>query len=308
LKAKARTSPKRKRTKAASPQAIDRLIATGGTVISENLKHVRFAGVALGGGKTDKTVVAVIEYYPAQKRVFLRSLRDRISGKGEIPGDEALLDILNKQEPNLNTIAFDVPLTLPKCLACELRCPGVEKCRVPVIRWMREMHKKRERSKRPNKMFTPYTERAAEIFISNELEEPFHPSHALGSNAAPLTARAYFLKRRIKTPLIEFFPKLTLWRIGCALGIQKSYLRFHRHSVDGDEARLYILKTLIDRGIAFIYHQDMRLMVENNAAFEAFLGALTAFLKYRGQTEKRPTGYPKDEAWIEYPKQDIQWF
>lgn len=315
MKSKARTSPKRKKAKktsgrnakVASSQAVDRLIEMGGTV-TQDLKHVRFAGVALGGGKTDKTAVAIIEYYPDQKRVFLRSLRDRISGKGELPGDEALLEILTKDERNLKAIAFDVPLTLPACIECELRCPGVEKCRVPVVKWMRDMHKKRARIKRPNKMFTPYTERAAEIHISNDLEEPFHPSHALGSNAAPLTARALFLKRRIRVATIECFPKLTLWRIGIALGIQKSYLRFHRHSVDGDEARLHILKTLIDQGIAFIYHQDMRLMVENNAAFEAFLGALTAFLKFRGQTESRPAGFPKDEAWIEYPKQKIQWF
>lgn len=287
--------------------AVDRLIETGGTV-TQKLKHVRFAGVALGGGKTDKTAVAVIEFYPDQKRIFLRSLRDKIGGKGETPSDEMLLSVLTKEERDLELIAFDVPLTLPTCISCKLRCPGVEKCRVPAVKWMREVHKKRARIKRPNKMFTPYTERAAEIHIANELEEPFYPSHALGSNAAPLTARAHFLQRRIRIDTIEYFPKLTLWRVGIALGIQKSYLRFHRHSVDGDEARQYILKTLIDKGIAFIYDQDMRLMVENNAAFEAFLGALTAFLKYRGQTEKRPSGYPKGEGWIEYPKQRIHWF
>src|SRR5690349_7789360 len=67
-----------------------------------SLKFVRFAGVALGGGKTDKTAVAVLEYFPEQKRVFLRSLRERVSGstaKGEeLTGDEALLQILNEEE------------------------------------------------------------------------------------------------------------------------------------------------------------------------------------------------------------------
>jgi hypothetical protein len=173
---------------------------------------------------------------------------------------------------------------------------------------MRDVHRKRAPSKRPNKMFTPYTERAAEIHIAHALEEEFHPPHALGSNSAPLTARAHFLSRRLKTSLIEVYPKLTLWRIGVALDIPKTHLRFHRHSVDGDEARLHILKTLIDREIAFIYHQDLRLMVENNSAFEAFLSALTAFLVYRGQNERRPVGFPKGEAWIEYPKEKISWF
>jgi hypothetical protein len=123
-----------------------------------------------------------------------------------------------------------------------------------------------------------------------------------------LTARAHFLKRRLKTPLIEAYPKLTLWRIGQALDMPKSYLRFHKHAVDSDEARLFILKTLIEKEIAFVYQQDLRLMVENNVAFEAFLCALTAFLKHRGQTEKPPQGFPKGESWIEFPVKKINWF
>ena len=288
-------------------RALERLIETSGTT-TQNYKYVRFAGVALGGGKTDKTAVAIVEFYPDQKRVFLRSLREKVSSKGEVSADEALYEILTEGEEHLSAIAFDVPLDLPKCIRCVLSCPGVDACREPEIKWMREVHAKRDRVKRPNKMFTPYTERASEIYIANELEEPFHPSHALGANAAPLTARAHFLKRRLDVPLMEVFPKLSLWRIGMALGIPKSHLRFHRHAVDSDEARLHILKTLIERDIAFIYHQDLRLMVDNNVAFEAFLCALTAFLKFRGQTERRPPGFPKDESWIDFPKQKIQWF
>lgn len=291
----------------AGPRSLERLLETGGTV-TQDLPCVRFAGVALGGGKTDKTAVAVIEFYPNQKRVFLRSLREKVSTKGDSSADESLIDILTDEEQDLQAIAFDVPLQLPKCLRCTEKCPGVENCRQPAVKWMRDVHKRRDKTKRPNKMFTPYTERAAEVYIANELEEPFHPSHALGANAAPLTARAHFLARRLRSPLIEAYPKLTLWRIGNALDIPKSHLRFHKHAVDSDEARLYILKTLIDKEIAFIYQQDLRIMVENNVAFEAFICALTAFLKFRGQTEKRPTNFPKDEQWIDFPRQKIQWF
>lgn len=301
-----RTTSRRARTTANQTSAQKLLEQTG--TVTHNLKHVRFAGIALGGGKTDKTAVAIIEYYPEQNRVFLRSLRDKLSGKHGQSADEALAQVFQEDEPNISLIAVDAPLSLPKCLLCDLKCPGVSACREPDIKWMRDQHKKRDREKRPNKMYTPYTERAAEIYIASELEEPFHPSHALGSNAAPLAARAHFINRLLRLPMIEVYPKLTLWRIGVALGIQKSYLRFHRHAVDSDAARLNILKALIDNEIAFIYHQDMRMMVENNAAFEAFLGALTAFLKFRGQTEKRPPGFPKDIHWIEFPRQKIQWF
>jgi predicted nuclease with RNAse H fold len=309
-KSTVKTSVKKssRRIKSAETSAsIDRLLETGGTV-THPFQLIRFAGVALGGGKTDKTAVAVLEFYPDQKRVFLRSLRERVSSKGEMTADHALLEVLTNDEKDLSTIAFDAPLQLPVCMRCDEKCPPLDTCKHPTVKWMQEMHKKRAKHKRPNKMFTPYTERAAEIYIANELEEAFHPSHALGANAAPLTARALYLAKRLKTPLIEVYPKLSLWRIGTALGIQKSYLRHHKHAVDSDEARLHILKALIDKEIAFIYQQDLRSMVENNVAFEAFIGAITAFLKFRGQTEKRPVNFPKDEIWIDFPREKIQWF
>lgn len=305
-----RATKKKKTTtrKAASSRArsFDRLLETRGTV-TEDLKTVRFAGVSLGGGKTDKTAVAVIEFFPDRKRVFLRTLIEKIGG-GESLADVQLLKILNEDEKDLSLIAFDAPLQFPTCARCKLACPTYEKCDEPEIKWMWQMHRKREKSKRPNKMFTPYTERAAEIYISQELEEPFHPPHALGSNAAPLAARAQYLQRLIPTPLMEAYPKLSLWRVGLALNIPKSYLRFHRHAVDSDEARLYILKTLLDKEIAFIYQQDMKVMVENSQAFDAFICALTAFLKFRGQTEKPPSSFPKTEMWIDFPKEKITWF
>jgi hypothetical protein len=288
-------------------KSFDSLLKTRGTV-TDSLKMVRFAGISLGGGKTDKTAVAVIEYFPNQKRIFLRTLKDKLSGKDGATADEALYALLNDEETDLSSVAFDVPLQLPKCFRCELRCPGVENCIQPEVKWMRNVHKGRAKEKRPNKMFTPYTERAAEIFIANKLEEPFHPPHAMGSNAAPLTARARFLQRRLAVPMMEVYPKLSLWRIGMALDIPKSYLRFHRHAVDSDEARHYILRSLIEKEIAFVYQQDLRMMVENSIAFDAFICALTAFLKFRDQTEKRPSDFPKEEIWIDFPRQKIQWF
>ncbi len=272
------------------------------------LESHRFAGVSLGGGKTDRTAVAVIEYYPLQRRVFLRGLRERVRADGGASADLQLHTILTETEPGIESVALNAPLQLPKCMRCELECPGFERCEVPEIRWMWDHHRKRVERKRPHKLFTPYTERCSEMFISSELEESFHPPHALGANAAPLAARAVFVSRRLAFPALEVYPKLSIWRIGRALRVSKSHLRFHKHSIDGDEARLAILTALVERGIAFIYQQDMRAMTENNDAFEAFICALTAFLKFRGQTEPPPPGFPKDEAWIEFPKESIVWF
>lgn len=294
----------------------------------------RFAGIALGGGKTDRTAVAVIEYYPESRRVFLRAIRDKVRGHDGDSGDQALIDLLTIEEPGLEAIAFDAPLQLPKCIRCDLVCPGFESCRLPEMRWLWSEHEARAANKRPNKVFTPYTERCAEVYIANHLsrslEEAFHPPHALGANAAPLAARAHYLARRLTglkqfdvqsmkratvkraggrsvPQLIEVFPKLSLWQIGRDLKVPKSHLRFHRHAVDSDEARHYVIKTLMEREIAFVYQQDLKTLIESPQAFDAFIAAITAYLEHRGQTVARPQGFPVDEIWITFPKNDIQW-
>ena len=72
-------------------------------------------------------------------------------------------------------------------------------------------------------------------------------------------------------------------------------------------ARQAILKELIRQNIAFIYEQDVRLMVESVNAFDAFLCALTAVLKFTDQCEKVPKNFPKASGWIEIPKENLVW-
>ena len=122
---------------------------------------------------------------------------------------------------------------------------------------------------------------------------------------APMTARAYYLRRRINKPFIEVDPKVSLWRIGRSMGIQKSYLRSYKHSVSGDEVREAILSHLIKSEVAFIYDEDRKKLIEDFASFDAFLCALTGLLKYKKQVEPRPKAFPKGEAWIEIPKQAL---
>ena len=275
---------------------------------ASSLKCIRFAGVALGGGKAERTSVVILEYYPEYKKVFLRKVFEKIRSDADSTADQMILEILKNENEDLESITFDTPLSLPVCLNCRCGASGYENCPFPEVQWMWDVFHSRERAKRPNKMFTPYTERAAEIYIANFLEEPFHPHHALGANMAPLTARAIYLKQRLKTPVYESFPKLTLWRVGRALKVPKSHLRFHRHSGEGDESRMYLLKSLIEKGIAFVYQQDVRILVENWYAFEAFLCAVTGFLQYRGQCEPRPQNFPKDSSWLSFPSERIEWF
>ncbi|MNL52784.1 hypothetical protein D3C87_1759860 [compost metagenome] len=116
-----------------------------------------------------------------------------------------------------------------------------------------------------------------------------------------------YLQRRLDLNCIEVFPKLSVWRIGRALNVMKSHLRFHKHSIGGDESRRALLQGLSAHNVAFVYDQDVKLMIENSHAFEAFICALTAFLEFKGQTESRPEGFPEKEDWIAFPKISIKW-
>lgn len=276
-----------------------------------NIDRLAFTGIALGGGKSDKTCIAHLEYFTGQKKIFLSEIQDKLKSEGDISADfllhEALVNKNQAVKHGLQYVAYNVPLTLPKCMTCKLQCPGYESCDEDEVEWMWSHYRQLESRNEAKKLFTPYTERCVEQYLATELEEVFHVQQALGANSAPLTARAQFLNRRLNMKTIEVHPRLSLWRIGRALHVQKSYLRFHKHQMGGDEARQVFLRELIKRAGVFIYEQDVRLMVTNANAFDAFLCALTAVLKYKGQCEERPKNFPKSEGWIEIPKENINW-
>jgi hypothetical protein len=266
------------------------------------LKPVRFLGISLSGGKSDKACVAVVEYFPDHKKIFLARLLEKVRSEEFISADLKILEFVHQFNDDVESIAFDVPLTLPVCLQCPVKCKGYETCTLPENVWMREFYAGINRQKKPKKMFTPYTQRCVEAYIAHGLEIPFEIHHALGSNLAPLTARAQYLVRRIKSPTLEVYPKLSVWRLGQSLKVAKSHLKFHKHSIGGDESRKVILQALTERQGVFIYQQDLKGMIENNHAFEAFICAYTAFLKFQRATEPRPPGFPRNSAWIEFPK------
>lgn len=263
--------------------------------------------MSLGGGKTKKTSLAIVEYFPNQKKIFLKEIHHKIMAVDEISADAQLHKLIQEVPNPVEIVAFDAPLQLPKCMRCRLKCPGYDDCEEPEMVWLKKAYRKFNENKKPKRFCTPYTERCVEFYLSTEMEEVFHPSHALGANAAPLTARAHFVSRRLDLPCIEVMPKVSLWRIGRSLGVQKSYLRFHKHAVEGEGIREAILKQLIERDIAFIYAQDVRTMIADAHAFDAFICALTAFLKFTKQVEKPPRGFPADEAWVDIPKASVSW-
>lgn len=298
-----KTGRKNLKTKTAKPQASksrSRSPRKSASPAGEVLH--RFVGVSLSGGKSDKACVAVVEYFPEHKKIFLARLYEKIKTEEFISADIKIYEIIAQFQDQIDFVAFDAPLTLPVCLKCPCKSTGYETCPLPHNEWMRNFYAEVNKGKKPKKMFTPYTQRCAEAYISHGLEESFEIHHAMGSNMAPLTARAQFIQRRLNVEAIEIFPKLSVWRLGQEMKVAKSHLKFHKHAIGGDESRSVFLNHLADRKGVFIYQQDMKSMVENNHAFEAFICAYTAYLKFMKQTQPRPEGFPKDEAWIEFPK------
>lgn len=271
---------------------------------------VRFIGVSLAGGKSDKACLAVLDYYPQEKKIFLSRLHEKIKTEGTISGDLKIHEFIKEYSENLHTVAFDVPMRLPECIMCQLeqrkKCPGYEVCKEPHIEWMWKHYHNHTKKKKPKKLFTPYVERCVELYFQTELDQVFHLQHALGSNTAPLLARAFFITHRLNVNIIEVFPKLSFHRIGESFGMLKSSLANHRAAFGGDESRESFIQILNEKNLAFIYHQDAKSMVENSHAFESFICAITAFLKYRGLTEPKPKKFPELEAWIEFPIKNVK--
>ncbi len=254
--------------------------------------------------------MAVLDYFPDQNKLFLTKLYEKIKNEDALSSDLKVYELIMQHVDRLEYLALDVPWKMPLCLECKLKCPGYETCKESHIQWMWDYYYNHRIQKRPQKVFTPYTQRCAEFYLQTELEEKFILPHAMGANSAPLLARAKFLMRRLDEVAdihaIEVYPKLSLWRIGVALGALKSNLRSHKHASYGEQARRSLLHTMIQKNLVFIYDQDRKTLIENGHSFDAFLLGLTAYLKFQKLTEKPPVGFPKDESWIDFPQKELK--
>lgn len=297
MKSKKKSSPQKKTSKGRSRASIQKMG-------DQSLKVQRFLGISLGGGRSDRTAITVLEYFVTQKKLVVSRLADRIKGDGELSSDLKLHEYVEQFKEDIELIGMDVPLTLPKCFHCQLVCPGFESCEEEEILWMWKQFRNAEGRKKTAKFYTPYTRRCAEVFWSKELEAHWALGDALGANQAPLLARGRFVARRWNHKVIETIPRLALLRCVQPFRLSKMHVRNHRHSVDGDISREHILKQLIDHLGLFIYDQDKHQMAENLNAFDSLLIALTAFWKFQGTCENRPKNFPTSEGWIEIPKFD----
>lgn len=275
----------------------------------ERVSFVRYIGLSLSGGKSDKSCLAVVDVYRQPEKIFLNRIIDRIKAEEFISADLKIHELIQQFSENCEAVLFDAPLSLPPAAVpckCKPICSGYETCADPQVVWMRKVYQASEKAK-PKKFFTPYTQRALDLYLQQSAEiQPeaaaIDIQHALGANLAPMTMRAQYIKRRLQLPCLEVLPKLSVWRLGKSLKVSEVHLHSYRNSVGGDDARRIFLNQFAEKTGVFFYRQDLKTMIENFHAFEAFICAYMGVLRGQGKTEPRPKDFPKSEIWIELPK------
>jgi len=279
------------------------------------MSQKRYLGLELSGAKNAKTTLAVLEYYPKEKKVFVLDIHSGIGADATCNSDEALIQTIQdhaNDHPDVK-IGVNVPLTLPPCLLPPKK--GRSALDSNEVKWMQTQFQKRARpktSKRTAKLkdfFTPYTQRPIEIWLKNEIlprlpqKLQFEIDETLGGNKAPLTARMQFLKPYLSDyELHEILPKLTVALLSPFLKLSQKTLHQYRQLEDGVFARQTILERISENLDIFIYDRDQKKITQNLNAFDAFLCAYTVLLFDRGECVPAPKHFPMKSGWIRYPK------
>lgn len=271
----------------------------------------RTLGLELGGAKGSRTALAVLEYYPRERKTFLLDLHDSIGATEKTSSDETLIGLLEEVSPHASILAVNVPLTLPPCFDCTTRhCTARGGCSKPEVKWMREFARKasNQRSDPRIREFTAYTTRPVELWLRHavlptlESRARFDVDEAMGSNRAPLLARIRYIQRHLpEIRTVEALPKLTLARLAVKHSIPMRFLAQYRNLDQGVNARRELLERLSDPLGVFIYERDAKKISENLVAFDAFFCGLTALLVELGRDEPPPRGFPVKSGWIHAP-------
>lgn len=273
------------------------------------LPALRYLGLELAGAKNSKTTLAALEYYPSENKIFLLEIYEEIGGNENQTGDEALLTLFEKLGKNRETtLGINVSMDLPPCIPCTRKsCPLPDRCTVPAVKWMREVSS--TKSQKKQKAFTPYTQTPSEIWLRSVVLPRLSPKvsleidETLGGTKAPLTARMVFLKRHL-APLrvLCTHPKLSVVLLAEQLKIDPRIVGRYRKLDEGAQIREELLETISKGNGIFIYEKDLKMLSRNLSAFDAFICAYTALLADTGRCDPIAKGFPKDHAWIYYPK------
>ncbi len=273
----------------------------------------RYLGLSLGGAKSDKTSLTVIDYYKKQDKAFVVDVFEAIGpqreskadAQDELSADQVIFQLIKEHSPGIEVLGADVPLTLPPCLlSCLSSCKGYEKCKKSEVRWMNNQYRKMKKKNTKLKHFTPYTQRPVDLYFRYLFEaSDILQDETLGANLAPQAARMQYLKRHIKNiKLIEVWPKLTLFCIHKALKITHNEMLSYRNIENGVEIREKILEQLVERCPIFIYDRDLKKLILNISSFDSFLCGWVSLLFAQEKVVKFKRDLPLESGWVQVPE------
>ena len=264
-------------------------------------KSNRFLGLELGGNRSQRTSLVVIEYFTENNKAFVVEILHPLRKKN-INVDREIIELINAQ--SFQKMGINAPLTLPPCTTCKLKCPGAEDCKVPQVSWMRNLLKQKK------KQVFPYLQRPVDLLEkeiwSKEQACLIHVDETLGAGRAPLAARVSYLKRHFNQAMIEVNPRLALASIAPWFKISARELRLYRDVEGGIENRLSILEKLTAETRfsipkMFFYQSDLNEMAKNINSFDAFFAALMALFSERDLLEE--ADFDESWGWIAKPIQ-----
>lgn len=243
----------------------------------------RFAGVELGGSKSSRTTVVLLDWFDRDGRAFVSGIHAQVQGRDGSTGDDRLIALLNEHE--LAGIGINAPLSFPPCVGCALSvCPTARFCEVPEVEWMRKEAKRLRipKAKHP----TPYTQRPVDLalrgLIAERVKGEAFAEETLGANRAPLAARMMYLRRHLRCgEMLECNPRVSVAGMGQRLKFSSRGLRRYRDVEDGALHRLEFLERLAEGGAPgiFFYKSDQVALARDLGSFDALSAAVMALYR-----------------------------
>lgn len=282
-------------------------------LVRERVEVERYLGLSLGGAKSDRTCLAVVDHYVRQDKAFLIDVFQGIGPelthaegrRHELTSDEVLLDLVREHQPGIKVMAVDVPLTLPPCVAgCDPECEGYSKCKRPEVRWMRQQYR-RAKEKHPKlKFFTPYTQRPVDLYFRyRHFDEEMFQDETMGANLAPKAARMQYLKLHLKgIHLVETWPKLVLYHLQKPLHMTHGDVLHYRDLERGAHVRERILDRLVEKSHVFVYDRDLKKVIRDTAPFDALICAWVGLQYGRNRVMKFRSDLPLESGWVQIPE------
>lgn len=274
----------------------------------------RFLGLSLGGAKSERTCLTVIDYYRKQDKAFVVDIYESIGAGDGQTADQVLLALIDeiahelseRDESTVKVMAIDAPLSLPPCLTgCESECEGYESCKRSEVRWMRQQFRRAQEKKKKLKHFTSYSQRPVDLYFryKHPEEANLFQDETMGANLAPQAARMGYLKRFLTDMnLIEVWPKLALYYMQKSLRLTKREVLSYRHIEEGVHVRERVLEQLIEKSSLFVYERDLKKFVQNIAAFDSLLCAWAALQYDLGRVVKFRSDLPLETGWVQIPE------